>query len=280
MTGGFVNLPHGEVFYVDEGRGSTAIVLNSGGRAPCTTMRPLASKLVNGYRVINWDRANQGLSQVAFDGSSQLDLYAEQLRALLDYCGIEKAFLAGPSEGSRVAFRAALRYPERFHGLFLWQIAAGPVVDKVADRNHLQYAEIADEQGMAGVVRTPWYLERVMMNPSNLSRLLQADAALFSSVMRSWHDELRTDQPMPGHTAQQAATMAVPTLIVAGVDGNHPRASSAQLAGVLPRAEFVEAPYTTEEWNRHRFGTYNLYAALPGLAQLLEGFIARTQAQR
>src|SRR5690349_2322699 len=62
MTSGFIQVPFGEVFLIEEGDGATTVVLNSGGRAPSTTMRPLADKLSHRHRVIIWDRANQGLS--------------------------------------------------------------------------------------------------------------------------------------------------------------------------------------------------------------------------
>jgi pimeloyl-ACP methyl ester carboxylesterase len=280
MTGGFVEVPHGEVFVIDQGAGPTTIVLSSGGMAPSTTMRPLADKLLARHRVITWDRANQGLSQVAFEGCSQLDLCAEQLNALLDTLGVGKAYLAGASEGGRVAFRTALRYPGRFSGLFLWQTSSGPVVDRVADRIHMQYAELAEQGGMEAVLRTAWYQERVKMNPSNHARILAMDPAQFSKIMRSWHDELKPADPIAGHGPEQIASMMVRTLVVAGVDESHPRSGSERLAAMLPSAEFVEAPYSADDWNACRFEGFALYAALPGLAELLEGFISRTEAQR
>jgi pimeloyl-ACP methyl ester carboxylesterase len=54
-----------------------------------------------------------------FAGELSWDLLAEDLRALLDHLGLERAIIGGTSMGSGVALRFALRHPARCSRLIL-----------------------------------------------------------------------------------------------------------------------------------------------------------------
>jgi 2-hydroxy-6-oxonona-2,4-dienedioate hydrolase len=62
------------IYYEVLGDGPT-VVLTPGGRNPLTTARLLAEQLAADFRVILWDRANIGRSDVQFRGARDLDLW-------------------------------------------------------------------------------------------------------------------------------------------------------------------------------------------------------------
>jgi 2-hydroxy-6-oxonona-2,4-dienedioate hydrolase len=275
----YLELPTGEIYYDSFGAG-TPIVLTAGGLAAHTTMRPLMEKLVSrGYQVVLWDRAGQGLAQVAFEGDSEIELHAGQLRRLIEALGLGPAYVAGASEGSRICFRTALRYSELVRGVFLWQVSAGAVAGPLREVFHEQYARVAEQEGMDAVARTPHYTERVKLNPSSSERIRSFDRDAFVALRRRWQEELREDDPILGHTAEEASRLAVPLGIVGGVDSAHPRAQSEQLAALVEGARFFEPPYTHEDWLAVDLGPgLYLYAGLPGLDRVLDDFVSSVEA--
>jgi 3-oxoadipate enol-lactonase len=72
----------------------------------------------NGFRVISYDLRGHGQSGVG-DGQYTIELFVDDLMALLDYLKITKAVVCGFSMGGYVALRAIERNPERFGALVL-----------------------------------------------------------------------------------------------------------------------------------------------------------------
>lgn len=270
---------HGdEIYYRIIGSGSTTVVLTSGGLAPLTTMLPLADQLSSRFRVLLWDRANQGLSSICVHGESELTMVADQLAALLSHLSIGRAILAGASEGSRVSLRTALRHPDSVSGLFLWQLSAGPVMEHVGRLYHLDHAELVRRGGMNALLQTEWARDRIKWNPRNYDRILALDEGEFVHTKERWAAELSANDPVPGHTAAQISSIQTPARIISGVDAAHPRSFSANLARLLPRGEFVESAYDeTHFMSVKRAGTV-FYASLPGLAKQLDEFAAELES--
>ncbi len=273
----FIDFEGCDIFYDEWGTG-TPVVLTAGGLDPATSLRPLVDRLADRFHVIIWDRPNQGLSHVEMRGPSDLDLYAAALAALLTALEVPPAFLAGPSEGSRVVMRTALRTPELVRGLFLWQTSAGPIGDQLRYTNYEQYALAAEAGGMDAVAHTPWHHERIKFNPANYARLLAMDPTEFAATMRRWSQELRPEDPMLGHTEQMLREVHAPAWIVEGVDAAHPPEASRRVAELLSHGTSVPAPYGSEDAHAiaHRVEhnpRYNLYALLPGIGELLEAFV-------
>lgn len=270
-----------DIYYEDIGAG-VPLILTAGGLSPATTMRPLVEQLASRYRVIIWDRPNQGLSQVSFRGSSYLEECAVVLRSLMSALDCSPAYLAAPSEGGRVAFRAALMYPEIVSGLFLWQVSAGSVADYLRESNYEQYAALAESEGMEAVTRTMWFAERIKHNPANRERLLEYDPKAFAAILRKWKGELREQDPILGHTSAEASSVSVPTAIVAGVDETHPFEYSKLLAETVPGATFHEAPYDEKDWHAvvnkiPGSPSFCLYAMLPGIGAMIDAFVSQTE---
>lgn len=113
--------------------------------------RPL-QRLASGFRVVLFDKLGTGLSDPA-DGRSTLDERVDELDAVMDAAGIERAWLLGLSEGGVIALAAAAALSDsrraslagRVEGLLLLSAysgngaiarasAYGPVPDRAAYR--------------------------------------------------------------------------------------------------------------------------------------------------
>jgi len=79
---------------------------------------PQMSMLPQNIRAITYDVRGHGSSDVG-DGHYTIELFVDDLIALLDYLVIEKAVLCGLSMGGYIALRAVERHPERINGLIL-----------------------------------------------------------------------------------------------------------------------------------------------------------------
>jgi pimeloyl-ACP methyl ester carboxylesterase len=231
--------------------------------------RHIADNLAADFRVILWDRANIGRSDVQFRGARDLDLWSDQLAALLKRLDAAPAFLCAPSAGARVSFTTALRYPEVVRGMFLWLPSGGPVGERLAYGYYGQFAELAEREGMPAVAAEPYWAERIEQNPANRGRLLAQDPTQFAQVMRRWQRAIRVDDPLFGATEDDLRRIDVPTAILgAAEDTGHPQELSKRAAQLIPNCEYLEDAEFQAEWpdlQRQALANYEQPSSLPRL---------------
>jgi 3-oxoadipate enol-lactonase len=119
-----VTLPTGATVGVTDSGGAGPVVVFSHGLLMNHTMfAPQVAALRDAYRVVTWDQRGHGAAEHEGDWSywdSAADLWA-----LLDQLGVERAVLAGMSQGGFLSLRAALLAPERVRALVLVDNQAG-----------------------------------------------------------------------------------------------------------------------------------------------------------
>jgi 3-oxoadipate enol-lactonase len=108
-----------EIFYTDIGdKSATPIVLIHGFPFNSDMWRPQVDLLKTTFRVITYDVRGHGRSEVG-DGQYTLEMFVDDLIALLDYLRLEKVVLCGLSMGGYIVLRAVERNPERCRALIL-----------------------------------------------------------------------------------------------------------------------------------------------------------------
>jgi pimeloyl-ACP methyl ester carboxylesterase len=199
------------------------------------TARRLAA---DGFRVVSLDLLGHGRSDHPTHASEhRMDVYAEQVVALLDHLDAGAAVFLGTSLGANVSLFVAVQHPERVRGLVLempvleWALAPAALLFVPAVLV-LHYA--------APIVR--WF------GPDP-----QAVAAVLHGLM--------VGPVAPTVDARRAIT--APALVLGHhVDLVHPFGDAERLAEVLPRGRLVEARSIFER------------AVRPGrLAVEIEGFV-------
>ncbi|WCD92690.1 alpha/beta fold hydrolase [Microbacterium sp. nov. GSS16] len=122
--------PGARLRFHDTGGTGVPVVLSHGAGMDHTSFLPQAEAIRNaGDRVILWDMRGHGESALApgtrFSATDALD----DLAALLDACGVDRAILIGHSLGGNLAQEFAKRHPDRVAGLVVigstWN--AGPL---------------------------------------------------------------------------------------------------------------------------------------------------------
>ena len=135
------------IAYDDTGGNGPPIVFSHGFLMDRTMFDAQVEVLRDRHRIIAWDE--RGFGETEFDGRpfTYWDS-AKDLLGLMDHLGIDRAVLAGMSQGGFLSLRAALLAPERVRALILLDTQAG--VD--AKETTAGYRQMLDTWKTAGPV--------------------------------------------------------------------------------------------------------------------------------
>ncbi len=107
---------------------------------------PQVEHLRGRRRVVTWDQRSHGKTETSSEPYTYWDSAAD-LAGLLDHLEIERAVLAGMSQGGFLSLRFALKWPERVAGLFLIDTQAGPEPPEAIGRYGVML-EVWEEEGL------------------------------------------------------------------------------------------------------------------------------------
>ncbi len=217
--------------FVVEGGSGPAIVMLHGPMASHEAAWPLVAPCVDRFRIITPDLRGSGRSWCA--GSLTFDELADDLAAVLDHVGVDRAVVGGVSGGSGVALRVALRHRDRTAGLVLVQPvyagqergytesqrAAFTQLDVVASR--------AVEEGVQ-VLRPLYANLPATMRERAMALLSGLDPA---SVVATSRFLASGSQPFVSGT--DLAAIEIPALVIRGDDALHPAHVSDFYVGAL-----------------------------------------------
>jgi pimeloyl-ACP methyl ester carboxylesterase len=202
------------------------------------------SLLDAGYRVLNLDQRGHGRSGPHRQPFTMWDL-AEDLVAVLDDAGVDRATLVGLSIGGFASMRVALRHPQRVAGLVLANTAAGTAALTGRAKATL----------LAPVARTRWgwpilmgQVIDVLFGPTTRRQqpeliaqwreiFLAQDPPSMFVMMRAFID--RDD------VTDRLHEISAPTLVIVGEEDVDPGVlASARIAARIPGARFAVLPAT------------------------------------
>jgi 3-oxoadipate enol-lactonase len=113
-----------QIYYEDTGSDLPALVFSHGMLMDHEMFAPQLERLGGQYRIVTWDQRSHGLTVEVTEQHTLWDSAAD-LIGLLDHLDIERAVLAGMSNGGFVTLRAALGWPTRVAGIILLETQAG-----------------------------------------------------------------------------------------------------------------------------------------------------------
>ncbi len=112
------------LYFEDTGGHDDVIVFSHGLLMDHEMFAPQVAALRDRWRCITWDERAHGATETTPDDFSYWDSASDVL-GLLDHLGVERAVLAGMSQGGFLSQRAALTAPERVRALILIDTQAG-----------------------------------------------------------------------------------------------------------------------------------------------------------
>jgi pimeloyl-ACP methyl ester carboxylesterase len=111
---------NGTTLHYDDAGSGAAIVLTHGFADSGLLWQPQIDHFQDRYRIVTHDIRGHARSGVPYDvGVYTQDQVVEDVRAIMDHLGIEKAVVGGHSLGGYTSLRFYDRYPDRVRGLIL-----------------------------------------------------------------------------------------------------------------------------------------------------------------
>lgn len=216
------------IAYDDSGGDGPVVLFAHGFLMDRTMFGPQVEALTPDYRCVTFDERGFGGTPVRgpFD---YWDL-AEDAVGLLDHLGVERAVLAGMSQGGFVALRAALRHPDRVEGLVLVDTDAG-VDDEETREGYRQMFRTWREQGP---------IEPIVETLADL--ILGPDPELRRAWIERWRELDPAELEIPVRclldredVSDRLDAIECPVLIVHGEDDESiPIARAERVAAALP----------------------------------------------
>lgn len=136
------------IYYEDTGGSGPAVIFSHGLFMDHEMFAPQVAALKSKYRCVTWDE--RGHAGTASDTLAPFSYYdsANDLAALLKHLGIQRAVLAGMSQGGFLSLRCALTHPEIVRALILIDTQAGQE-DPERLKGHMQLANTWAEHGLS-----------------------------------------------------------------------------------------------------------------------------------
>jgi pimeloyl-ACP methyl ester carboxylesterase len=200
-----------------------------------------------GHRVISYDARGHGRSTPASDpGDYGYERLAQDLAAVLEDRGIERALLAGASMGAHTAVRFALSHPER--------VAALAIITPAFDLKPNPFARAAELEGWDALARglRDGGVEGFLV-AYDLSTLPESLRPTVQTVLRQRlaaheHPHAVADaleavpRSRPFDSIEQLHAISAPTTVVGSrdeADPGHPLAVAERYAEAIPGAKLV-----------------------------------------
>jgi len=220
---------HGEVeiAYLDEGAGEPIVLVHGfASTKEINWVNPGWVKTITnaGRRAIALDNRGHGASSKLYDPAAYHSAtMAEDVRALLDHLGIERADAMGYSMGARIAAFLTINHPARMRsvvmgGLGIRMVEEVGLPDKVAAA--LEARSLADVGDPTG---------RMFRS---FAEQTKSDLRALAACIRGNRQTLRREQ---------VAGIRVPVLVAVGTE-DKVAGSAQELAALIPRARALDIP--------------------------------------
>ena len=211
-------MPHADVngqrlFYEDTGDGDDVIVFSHGFFMNHAMFDPQVEALSDRWRCVAWDERGHGETQTSPDPFTYWDS-ASDLLGLLDHLGVQRAVLAGMSQGGFLSMRAALTAPDRVRALVLIDTQPGAEApEQLAGYDQLTEAWTAPGGPPPEVVAA---VAALILGPEypDPERWMGPAAALAPDAMRQIYATLRDRDDISSRVDE----LTMPTLVIHGTD--------------------------------------------------------------
>ena len=223
--------------YEDTGGDGPAVAFSHGLFMDETMFDPQVAVLRDRYRCISWDERGHGQTGDVTEPFTYWDS-AEDLAALLGWLGVERAVLAGMSQGGFLSLRCALRHPELVRALILIDTQAGledperlPGYQLMVDSWLANGPDQAMLDVIAGLILGEEYANTAEWQDNWRGQSDENLVQVFTTLATrdDVHDRLRE--------------IDIPALVIHGeADASIPLEIGRNLADGLPDAEFVIVP--------------------------------------
>jgi len=225
------------LFAFEVGNGNPVVFVH-GGLADHRAALFRVGQLAGTHRLITPDVRGSGRS--VYTGDLSWNRLADDMAALLEHLGAERAVVGGTSMGSAVALRFALRHPRLLQGLILMS-PIYPGADRPLSEPTMAAMRIMKEAGNraleqgVGALRPLFETLPPPIRDAAVGMMLGFDAASVAATTRF----LATNQ-QPMQSVRELESIAVPVMVLPGIDPEHPAEVGSLYAEHLRHPTVVE----------------------------------------
>lgn len=221
-----------QLYAVERGAG-TPVVLFHGGLATHLACWLYATPLATQFRVITPDLRGSGRSHVAEPLS--WDVLADDVVALLDHLGIERAVVGGSSFGAALGVRVALRHPARVAGLLVLNPAYGgaELGFTPAQWAAMTAMEAAGSRCVAECLEVLLPLFDAL--PEQMRERARALVRTYDPASVATSTRFMASGAQPFESGRDLAAITAPALLTPGLDATHPPEVTEVFRRHLPR---------------------------------------------
>jgi class 3 adenylate cyclase len=204
------------------------------------TVASFLRRLAAFSRLIMFDKRGSGLSDPVA-GAPVFEERMDDIRAVMDAVGSERAALLGFSEGAALSVLFAASHPERTTGLILYDgVAVGPLVeDPIAETWRELALRIRDTLDRWGEGETMHWIAPSLVDrglPQHFWGAFERASMSPGMATSLWEMIMRLD------VRSVLPSIRVPTLVLHHSDSPIPAAQGKLLAEEIPGARYVELP--------------------------------------
>ena len=210
----------------------------------------LVERLSSFARLIRFDKRGTGMSDRP-PGPATLEERTDDIRAVMDSAGSQRAFVFGSSEGGSMACVFAAAYPERARGLILWGTQATWIRTDDYPWGVSMEDALAEIEGLADHGITDSYLfgseaaGRTGMSEEEMERLRRMYRSAITPGALAALERMNLDLDIRG----VLPSIHVPTLVMNRTNDSITNVEAArQLASYIEGARFVEFPGDTHSY--------------------------------
>ena len=222
--------------YRDEGpKDAPALVFSNSLGTDLRTWDPMIAHLPEGFRILRYDTAGHGLSDLA--GVRSIEDHARDLSALMDHVGIGRATVIGLSVGGLIAQGLCKASPEKVAGVVFCDTAHRIGTDAVWN-DRIATIERDGMEAVADATMERWFTPAFRSGDTSYpmwrAMLVRTPVAGYCDLGRAIRDADFT---------ADCAGLDIDALCICGAeDGATPPALMRDFTARLPRARYVELP--------------------------------------
>jgi pimeloyl-ACP methyl ester carboxylesterase len=245
-----------DMAWTEKGSGETLLLIH-GFPLNRTMWEPQVAFFAENYRVIAPDLRGFGATESTAEKINTMELLAEDLAALLDYCGVEQAAVAGLSMGGYVSFALCRQYPQRLKALILADTKSeGDSMEAKGGR----YALLAQVRVKGSHAATDGMLPKLFA-PANYEAMPETVALVQTMIDTTNPETIIATLPGLAERPDSTPTLAqiqVPTLVIHGeADALMPVAKAEEMAAQIPNGRFVAVPHAGHMANLENVSFFN-----------------------
>ncbi|HEV2707485.1 MAG TPA: alpha/beta hydrolase [Pyrinomonadaceae bacterium] len=256
ITRGLAEIGGAKFYYEIAGEGAPLVLVHAG-IADRRMWDEQFADFARHYRVIRYDRRGFGETETVAEPYS----HHRDLSDLLDFLGLERAFLVGCSQGGKTIIDFTLEHPGRTRGLILVASALSGFTFAEAMPRQWRELEMADEAGdveRVNELELQIWVDGPQRRPEQVDRNVRERVRLMNYIALKKSVETGEEQALEPPAVGRLGELRVPTLIIIGdLDTRRTQATADFLAEQIAGARKVVMEGTAHLPNMERPQEFN-----------------------